>query len=374
MNIKLKKNITLSLAFLIIFMTSCGKQGNNKSSKSEIRSNKISIESISSENINSESDIEREEASERELFALDTAITLKVYGIKREEVLNKLEKKILELDDLLSTGKADSEVSKLNTTGKAKLSATGTELMKRSLELNKKTGGLFDITIYPLMELWGFTTKDYKVPSEGEIQKALKNVGSDKIIFDEATGEVSFKNKGVKIDFGGIGKGYITDELVKVLTEENVESAIINLGGNVFGLNKKPDGSLWNIAIRDPNNPESYMAAIRLENSAVITSGGYERYFEENGIRYHHILDPRTGKPSNSNLKSVSIVSKDGTLADTLSTSLFIMGEKEAANFWRKNGENFDIILLTDDDRLLVSEGIKDKLVTDLYEMEVINR
>ena len=372
----LKKIIYLSLFNLVIISSiSCGKSGAAKSSKITA-DNKIEISSgkISNEKISSDYDSEREESSESEIFALDTAITLKVYGNKRNAVLKKLENRISELDNLLSTGKADSEVSRLNDTGKAVLSETSISLVKKSLELNKQTGGLFDITIYPLMELWGFPTKNYRIPSDKEIKATLKNVGSDKIIFDENTGKISFKNKGMKIDFGGIGKGYITDELVKILTDEGVESAIINLGGNVFGLNKKPDGSLWNVAIRDPDEPENYMAAIRIGNSAVITSGGYERYFEENGKIYHHILNPKTGKPSDSNLKSVSIVSKNATLADALSTSLFIMGEKKAIEYWRKNGADFDIILMTVDNRLLVSEGISGQVISDKYEVETVNK
>ncbi|MGP1434391.1 MAG: FAD:protein FMN transferase [Catonella sp.] len=372
MNKVFKKIICFSIFTLTVaFSASCSKSDTGMGKSDNIV---VGSQGTGSEKLSAASDSEREEASESELFALDTVITLKVYGRRRNEVLKKLENRINELDELLSTGKETSEVSILNKSGKAVLSKTGTELMKRSLELNRKTDGLFDITIYPLMELWGFTSKNYKVPSDKEIKEKLKNVGSDKIIFDEPTGEISFKNEGMKIDFGGIGKGYITDELVKVLTEEGVESAIINLGGNVFGFNKKPDGSLWNVAIRDPNQIEEYMLAIRIENSAVITSGGYERYFEENGVRYHHILDPRSGRPSDSGLKSVSIVSRDGTLADTLSTSLFIMGEDGAIKYWKENGSNFDIILFTNDNRLLVSEGIKDQVVTDRYDVRTINR
>jgi len=367
-----KKITCLSLfALIITFSVSCknNESLNLSSSKTTVKS-----ENIASNKQSSAYDIEREEASESEIFALDTAISLKVYGSKREEVLKKLENKINELDELLSTGKDSSEVSRLNEGGKAILSETGRELIKRSLELNQETDGLFDITIYPLMELWGFPSKNYKVPSDKEIKELLKNVGSDKIIFDEATGEISFKNEGMKIDFGGIGKGYITDELVRILTEEKVESVIINLGGNVFGFNKKPDGSLWNVAIRDPNEPENYMAVVRLENCAVITSGGYERYFEENGNIYHHILNPKNGKPSDSDLKSVSIVSKDGTLADTLSTALFIMGEKKAIEYWKTKGKNFDIILLTEDNRLLVSEGVSGQIVSERYDINIITK
>ena len=372
MNKVLKKIICLSIFTLIVICSvSCSKAGTDTG-----KGNNIMTDSRGrgSENLSSAYGSEREEASESEIFALDTAIGLKVYGSKREEVLKKLENRINELDELLSTGKETSEVSRLNRSGKAVLSKITANLVKRSLDIYQKTDGLFDITIYPLMELWGFPSKNYKVPSDKEIKEKLKDVGSDKIIFDEAAGEISFKNRGMEIDFGGIGKGYITDELVKILTEEKVESAIINLGGNVFGFKKKPDGSLWNVAIRDPNEPDKYMAVIKLEDSAVITSGGYERYFEKDGVTYHHILDPRTGKPSNSNLKSVSIVSKDGTLADALSTSLFIMGEEGAAEYWKKNGNNFDIILMTKDNRLLISNNIKGKVMSDNYEVEVIKK
>ena len=371
MNVVSRKISYLLLLITVTVLASCGKQKGKTEGSGILEPNS---KEVSSQSLSKASDLEKSEASESEIFALDTAITLKVYGSKRDEVLKKLEDKINELDDMLSTGKETSEVSRLNRSGEAVLSPTVANLVKRSLDIYKKTDGLFDITIYPLMELWGFPTKNYRVPSEKEIEEKLKLVGSDKIDFNEETRKISFKNKGMEIDFGGIGKGYITDELVKILTDEKVESAIINLGGNVFGFRKKPDGSLWNIAIRDPNEPDKYMAAIRLEDSAVITSGGYERYFEENGIIYHHILDPRTGKPSESGLKSVSIISKDGTLADALSTSLFIMGEEKAIGYWKENGSNFDILLMTNDNRLLVSAGIKDKVISDNYKIEVINK
>lgn len=371
MNVVSRKISYLLLLITVTVLASCGKQKGKTEGSGILEPNS---KEMSSQSLSKASDLEKSEASESEIFALDTAITLKVYGSKRAQVLKKLEDKINELDEVLSTGKETSEVSRLNRSGVAVLSPTVANLIKRSLGIYKKTDGLFDITIYPLMELWGFPTKNYRVPSEKEIEEKLKLVGSDKIDFNEETRKISFKNKGMEIDFGGIGKGYITDELVKILTDEKVESAIINLGGNVFGFRKKPDGSLWNIAIRDPNEPDKYMAAIRLEDRAVITSGGYERYFEENGIIYHHILDPRTGKPSDSGLKSVSIISKDGTLADALSTSLFIMGEEKAAKYWKENGNDFDILLMTKDNRLLVSAGIKDKIISDNYKIEVINK
>lgn len=312
--------------------------------------------------------------TEKTMFAFDTEISLRIYGNKGEDVIARLEEKIVEFNELLSPGKANSEISRLNESGRAVLSKISAELVKKSLEYNIKTGGIFDITTYSLMEKAGFTSKNYKVLSDEEIKEALENVGYDKIFFNEATREISFATEGVKIGFGAIGKGYITDELVKLLRQEGVKSAIINLGGNVFALNKKPDGSLWSIALRDAENPARYMAAVMLEDEAIITSGGYERYFEKDGKRYHHILDTRTGKPSTSNLKSVSIISRDGTLADVLATTFFIMGEQAALDYWRNSEDDFEIIFLTEDNRLLVSEKVKDRVFSDIYKIEQVNR
>ena len=159
-----------------------------------------------------------------------------------------------------------------------------------------------------------------------------------------------------------------------VFAENGVKSGIISLGGNVQALGLKPDGSRWRVGIQNPDNEEDTFAMVQIENEAVITSGGYQRYFDQNGTRYHHIIDPRTGYPADSGIFSSTIVSKDGTLSDCLSTSLFIMGLDEASDFWRKNQDKFDAILMTSDHQVYVTKGIADRFSrTDGGDFSVIS-
>ena len=177
----------------------------------------------------------------------------------------------------------------------------------------------------------------------------------------------------MKIDFGGIAKGYTSSEIMKIFDANGIKSGLVSLGGNVQALGCKTDKSKWKVAIQNPDNEEDYIGVLAIENKAVITSGGYERYFENNGKIYHHIIDPATGYPADSGLKSVTIVSEDGTLADGLSTSLFIMGLDKAKEYWQKNSQKFDAILLTNDNKQYVTEGIYNDYSTD-YPVEEIKK
>ena len=141
---------------------------------------------------------------------------------------------------------------------------------------------------------------------------------------------------------------------------------MINLGGNVQVLGGKTDGTPWNVAIQNPENSSDYLGIIKAKDKAIITSGGYERYFEKNGKRYHHIIDPKTGSPAKSDLKSVTIISNDGTLADAYSTSLFVMGFNKAVDFWRNNQQEFDAVFYTCDNKLLVTKGLEKSFSSDL--------
>ena len=170
----------------------------------------------------------------------------------------------------------------------------------------------------------------------------------------------------MEIDFGGIAKGYTSDQLAKIFAEYGIESGLINLGGNVDAYGSKTDGTAWRVAIQSPDQDGNYIGVLEATDKAVITSGGYERYFEEDGITYHHIIDPSTGYPADSGLKSVTIICDDGTLADGLSTSLFIMGEEKASQFWQGHSDEFDFVLMKDDGSLVISEGIEDCFTTNL--------
>ena len=238
--------------------------------------------------------------------------------------------------------------------------------MERALELYKKTEGAFDIAIYPVMQAWGFPTQDYHVPDDDTLKEKLALADASKVKYDKDTRKISFDQDGMEIDLGGIAKGYTSSQIMQIYQDCGVTSGLVNLGGNVQALGCKTDGSKWRVAIQSPDDTEEYLGILEIEDQAVITSGGYERYFEEDGVTYHHIIDPATGYPADSGLISVTIVSDDGTLADGLSTSLFIMGEEKAAQFWRENSDEFEAIMETSDGKLYVTEGIADSLTTDM--------
>ena len=313
-----------------------------------------------------------EEAS-KDIFAMDTYMTVTAYGAKAQEAVDEAEAEIQRLDELLSTGNEESEIAQLNQNKNATLSEDAGYLVERALELNKETDGAFDIAIYPVMEAWGFPTQNYQVPTADTLESLLKLADASQIIYDENSRKISFDREGMKIDLGGIAKGYTSSRIMDIYKENNISSGLVNLGGNVQALGTKPDGSKWRVAVQSPDDTEDYLGILSVEDKAVITSGGYERYFEQDGKTYHHIINPKTGYPAENGLTSVTVVSEDGTLADGLSTSLFIMGKEEAIEFWKAHSEEFDIIMLTDEGKLYVTEGIQDDFSTEM-EMEIIEK
>lgn len=294
----------------------------------------------------------------KDIFAMDTYMTVTAYGKNAENGVNKAVDEINRLETVLSAEKQESDIYKLNETGSGTLSTDTKDIVSKALEINKTTNGAFDISIYPLMVKWGFTTQKYNVPSKNEISKLLKNVDSSKIIFDEKSGNIKLKEN-MKIDLGGIAKGYTSSRVMQVFKECGVTSGLVSLGGNVQALGTKTDGTAWQIAIENPDKSSDYIGVVSVKDKAVITSGGYERYFEKNGKTYHHILDPETGYPAESGLKSVTIVSDDGTLADALSTSLFVMGKEKALDYWREHKNEFDTVLVEDNGDITITGGLE---------------
>ncbi len=309
----------------------------------------------------------------KEFFAMDTYMEVDAYGDNGEKAVAKAEKEVNKLDSILSTGKSISEISKLNKNKKQVVSADTMSLIKESVKISKETNSAFNPTIYPLMELWGFTTKNYYVPKDNEIKPLLNHMDIDNIKIDERKNEVSFKDSNMKIDLGAIAKGYTSSKIIDIFKENNIKSGMVTLGGNVQVLGKKPDGSLWKVGIQNPIGEDEYLGVLQTSDKAVITSGGYERNFTKNGKIYHHILDPSNGYPANNGLTSVTIISSDGTLADALSTSLFVMGKDKAIDFYKKSNYNFDFVLYTSDNKLIISDGIKDIFSSDL-DIKVVNK
>jgi thiamine biosynthesis lipoprotein len=231
------------------------------------------------------------------------------------------------IDGLLSKYRPESEVSRLNESGELKVSAETFYVIKKALEFWRESGGAFDITIGPLMDLWGFTTQEYNIPEPQRIAEVLKGIGSDKIYLNETDNVINFLNSGMKIDLGGIAKGYAIDCAVKKLKEAKISTCLINAGGNVYGLGEK-FGQFWKIAIQDPRQPGT-IQPFGLKNQCVATSGDYEQSFFSEGKRYSHIMNPRTGSPADAGLSSVTVIAPDCLTADSLSTAIFVLGKEK---------------------------------------------
>ena len=307
-----------------------------------------------------------------QIFAMDTVMEVAAYGEHAEQAVKSTEKRIEELENRLSRTKADSLVSGLNRDGSIRhLTYDYWNLIARAKEYRDATNGAFDITIAPVMDAWGFTGDSFRVPEQSELDTLLKKVNSDAIQMLGSPSDSVTLGEGQAIDLGGIAKGYTSDLVEQTFRANGIESGKISLGGNVFVLGGKPDGSDWRVGIKDPRNESGLAAILSLRDAYAITSGGYERYFEENGKTYHHIIDPSTGYPADSGLLSVTVVAADngpdwagagnGAMCDAFSTALFVMGEEQALDFWRNGGYDFDLVLVTEDGRVVITAGLADR-------------
>jgi thiamine biosynthesis lipoprotein len=232
------------------------------------------------------------------------------------------------IEGLLSKYKPDSEVSKLNCFGKLNVSPDTFFIIKESKEFWQISNGAFDISVGPLMDLWGFTDRKYSLPKEEEIKNTLGLIGSDKIILQDSDNVVKFKISGMKIDLGAIAKGYALDCVVDKLRKAGIKSCLINAGGQVYCLGDK-FGKPWKIAIKDPRE-KNIVGYLELKDKSVSTSGDYEQFFIKDKRRYAHIFNPKTGYPANSGVVSVTVIASDGLTADALSTAIFVLGKEKS--------------------------------------------
>lgn len=296
-------------------------------------------------------------------FAMDTAMDFTVYG--DAALLDEAETLIGSLEEQVSVTDEHSDIYAIDHTGSGSLSGNAAELMEQALELCRRTGGALDISVYPIVQAWGFTTGSYQVPDEETIQSLLPLVDYTQIQYDAATGVVTLP-EGMEIDLGSVAKGYAGQLAAQMLREHGVQSALLNLGGNVQTVGTKPDGSPWQIGIKDPQG-EDAMMVLSVEDQAVVTSGGYERYFEQDGQTYWHIMDPFTGRPADSGLLSVTIVGDEGVVCDGLSTALFVMGLEKAADLWAQSGD-FEAVFVTASGEVYITEGLRDHFaLTERY-------
>ncbi len=312
-----------------------------------------------------------DEAFSVQVFAMDTYIDLTAYGPNAEAALNEIAGEIETLDELLSVTDENSEVYALNHGDGAAVSVSEStrSLIAFTQTLSAQCGGALDISVYPLALAWGFTTEDYRVPTDEEIADLLALVDESQIAVDDEAGTVTLP-AGMEIDLGAVGKGYACDLAREILTEHGVEHALLNFGSSTICLyGDKPDGSSWRVAVQDPEDDSTYAGILELEGCVVDTSGGYERYFtDEDGNVYWHILDPETGRPADSGLISTTIISESGLNGDALSTACFVMGLEDSIDYWRTYG-GFEFVLITEAHEIYVSEGIADSF-TPVYDYE----
>ena len=250
-----------------------------------------------------------------DFFAMDTFMNIKLYG--NGESIKAAKEEIYRIDELFGWDSMDKSSEEVKA------------LAEEAFKISDFTDGAFDITVAPLLDLWGFRTKKYAVPREEQIQEALKTVG--------------YNNQVDTYDFGGIAKGYAGDKVSSLLKERGIDSAIISLGGNIHAIGTKPNGDLWKVGIQNPDG-EGYVGYVKVNDCAVVTSGGYERYFESGEMKYSHIINPKSGKPADSGVKSVTVISKSGMLADALSTAFYVMGTEKTHKLCNASECNYDNI------------------------------
>ena len=291
---------------------------------------------------------------ERTFFAMDTVMTLRLYQGGDETLLDAAQGRVEELEGLWSVTRETSEVYALNRTGSAELSPETADLLGAALDLCGRTGGALDISTYPVLRAWGFTTGEYAVPSGEDLSALLPLVDYTRVELD---GDAVLLPPGMEIDLGSVAKGYAGGQLSRLLRENGVTSALLDLGGNIQAVGAKPDGSPWRVAVRDPAG-EGTVGVVEVTDQAVVTSGGYERYFEEDGVRYWHILDPETGKPARNGLASVTVVGESGALCDGLSTALFVMGLDGALDHWRQY-RDFEAVFVLEDGSVTITAGLE---------------
>jgi thiamine biosynthesis lipoprotein len=241
---------------------------------------------------------------------------------------------IRRIEKLLSKYDPASEISRLNQAGYLKASSDTYSVLKKSAEFWRVSNGAFDITVAPLLDAWGFTDRTYRRPEEAEISSALKKIGMNKIIFDDAQATVTFATSGMKVDLGGIAKGYALDCAAKKLRQAGVTDCLINAGGQVYALGKK-FRQPWVIGIRDARQA-GMVRDIALTNASASTSGDYEQFFMQGAKRYTHIFDPKTGYPVETDIMSVTVTAPDGATADALSTCVFALGRQRGLELIKK--------------------------------------
>lgn len=311
-----------------------------------------------------------EQKVQKQIFAMDTYMELTAYGPQAEDALTEVIHSINAASADLDPEVESSTVYALNhAQGQpVEVSPMIVTMLETAQAVYAQTRGALDLTVYPIVKAWGFIDSQHTIPSREELLQ-LQTVPC----FDQVTVHDSAVTSppGTQLSFGAVAKGAMAQQAAEILKEQGVESAFLSLGGNVQTIGNKPDGSKWRIGVQDPNRLTDYLGVLTIGEQAVVTSGSYQRYFEADGIRYHHIIDPATAAPADSGLVSVTIICPSGTMADSLSTAMFILGVDGALEY-RDTYGGFDMILVTDDGKVIVAGDLDFEATAEDYEYQYL--
>ncbi|GKU26229.1 FAD:protein FMN transferase [Clostridium folliculivorans] len=302
----------------------------------------------------------------RNSYGLGTIIHLKATGKGAEKAITEAITKINDIDDKMSAFKESSEIKRINAKAGSSyeiVSKDTYDVIEKAVRYSEVLEGTFDPTIRPLVELWNSSGKQKKVPEKNKIKEKIQLVNYKDIILDKTNFSVKLRKYDQQLDLGGIAKGYAADEVRNIFKKYKVKSGLIDLGGNIYVLGNKENGSPWTVGIQDPFKPRgNYVMTINVADKSVVTSGDYEKYFIAEGDKYHHILDVRTGFPAESEIVSSTVISDNSIDGDGLSTGLFILGVEKSLKILEAV-DGIDGIFITKDKKIYATEGIK-KLLT----------
>lgn len=301
-------------------------------------------------------------------YIYDTVVNIKVFGNDAtQQNMDDIQAMLERMDIEFSRTKEGGELYAVNLAAGKEAVAVSDEtldVVKQSVKYAEEMDGLYDPTIGPLVDLWAIGNGGDHVPDQADIDAAKSLTNYKDVIIDEAAKTIKLAKEGMVLDMGGIGKGYAADRIADYLKEQGLDSAMINLGGSsIIALGDKPNGSPWNIGLQDPDQSRgTQLGTIKISDEVIDASGVYERYFMQDGVRYHHILDPRTGFPSQNGLKSITIMSPTATDADALSTGVFLMGLEEGLSYLEALPGEVEAFFITDDNKIYATSGIRDRL------------
>ncbi|MFP4267884.1 MAG: FAD:protein FMN transferase [Spirochaetaceae bacterium] len=296
-------------------------------------------------------------------FFLGTTCTVQLYGDEHKDKFEPVFDILQDIEDKMSVKVKDSEISRINSMAgreAVEVSEDTFTVVEKAMDYSELSKGRFDLTIKPLIDLWGIGTDNQRIPSEEEIGGALNKIDYTKVDLDSDASTVFLEEEGMGIDLGGIAKGYAADLSVQYLKEHGVEYGIVNFGGNVYAFGEKYGETPWKIGVQKPEGTRGeYLGIVEVTDKTVVTSGKYERFFEKDGVKYHHILGTNDGYPVENNLSSVTVIAESSLDADALSTLFFTLGLEEGVDM-AENMEEIEAVFYTEDDSIRLTGGLEE--------------